>query len=352
MNLNKINNNGKLRIPEAPLMCFLDLTEFCNLQCWFCYKGSKARRGKVDYEDIVYILNEMHKVGCNEVVYIGGEPTLHPQFFEILDYANNLGMIQGIISNGQIIDHSFAKKLIKYKDIEVGISIHSADERVQNAIAGNHKTFFNINRAIESLEAFGICWYSQTSLIKDNYLKLNEIRNYLLSKGNPIRMDLSRMVAGDIVTDKFLDETEYIEIFRQINSMVTKELPIRIEAFPRCWIRKVTEIYKLNYEKIKKTIRPCYAWIAQLSIDIHGNVRLCPTGGKVAGNILKEGMNSIWKNNKSIREFQKFEWQDNRCLKCHDFVYCVGACKMSSNDHSPSSDKYIIKGEICNACIS
>ena len=347
-----LNDNGKLHIPEAPLMCFLDLTECCNLRCWFCYNGSEPHNGIANYDDIIHILQDLHNSGCNEVTYLGGEPTLHPCFFEIIDYADDLGMCQSMVSNGQIIDDEFAKRLSKYKDFEVGISIHSMNEKVQDNISGKKGSFKKIEMAIQALERYGISWYSQTSLIKENYMDLLELKEFLLTRGKPCRMDLSRMVAGKIISEQFLDENGYIKVFEQINKMNTNELPIRIEAFPRCWIKRISNSYSLDYEKIKFSVRPCYAWTAQISVDIRGNVRLCPTGGKVAGNILDEGVEGIWKRNSVIREFQNFNWQNEECLECSDYVFCVGACKMTCQGCSPTPDEYIGKGGNYNASIN
>ena len=343
MNLKILNYNGKLKIPEAPLMCFMDLTECCNLRCWFCYNGTNRHNKMANYDDILHILDDLHNSGCDEVTYLGGEPTLHPQFFDILDYADIIGMCQSMVSNGQVIDDEFAKRLTKYKDFEVGISIHSINKEIQDKISGKEGSFHRIERAIYYLEKYEISWYSQTSLIRDNYLELFGLREFLLSKGNPCRMDLSRMVAGEMASNQFLDEDGYIEVFKQINAMNTRELPVRIEAFPRCWIKTISEKHCLNYEKIKFAVRPCYAWVAQISIDIHGNIRLCPTGGKVAGNILEEDVKGIWKKNSVIQEFQSFEWQNKECLECSDYVYCVGACKMTCGECSPTPDEYFRK---------
>lgn len=340
MNLQCLNKNGKLQIPKAPMMCFLDLTECCNLKCWFCYNGSYHNNQMANYYDIIKILDDLHNSGCNEVTYIGGEPTLHPQLFEIMNHADEIGMSQGIITNGQIIDEGFARKLSEYKDIEVGISIHSHDESKQDRIAGREKTFYNITQAIKILEKYSISWYSQTSLIRDNYLEIIELREFLLSIGKPSRMDLSRMVVEDIESDCFLDENGYIEVFKQINSIDTIKLPIRIEAFPRCWLKEIAERYDLDLKKIKFAVRPCYAWTAQISVDVRGNVRLCPTGGKVAGNVLSEGISEIW-NGDVIRNFQSFEWLYEECVECKEFVYCGGACKMTCHGCSPTPDIFI-----------
>lgn len=350
MDLKKIIANGTILIPPAPLMFFLDLTERCNLKCWFCYNNSPSHsREDAKYHDIKIILDIMHRGGCNEVVYLGGEPTIHPQLFQILRYADSLGMAQCMVSNGQMIDEKFSKHLSTIRKFEIGISLHSCNEFVQNKISGNENSFTGIIKAIRALEKYGIPWYSQTSLVKANYLELCQLQNFLTKCGRPTRMDLSRMVIGTHLPDQFLTEAEYIKVFKQINHLDTEKLPIRIEAFPRCWLKKIADEYNLSYIKLKAAVRPCYAWTGQISIDIHGNVRLCPTGGKVAGNILEMGLDGVWKKSKAIRDFQTFQWQRPECLTCDDFAFCGGACKMTCSKSSPMPDCYFVEGGMKNA---
>ena len=352
MDLSKLYDNGKLRIPPKPLMFFLDLTEKCNLNCWFCYNDINGKKENANFNDIIKIIEIMCNAGSVEVIYLGGEPTLHPRLFEILHYAEALKMNQCIISNGQLITSEFAKKISGISNLQIGISIHSHNDIIQNSISGYKNSFRNLEQTIRLLEEYNISWYSQTSLIKSNYLFLGELRKFLLKNGNPKRMDFSRMIVGKLSKEQFLMENEYIQVFKQINEFDTDKLPIRIEAFPRCWLKKICNDYGFDYEKIKKTVRPCYAWITQISIDIHGNVRLCPTGGMKAGNILEQGIDKIWEKSKNIRFFQSFSWQRKECLECDEFVFCVGACKMTCIHCCPSPDNYIIKGGMNYASIA
>lgn len=345
MNLRQMmDENGKIIIPDYPLMFFLDLTQRCNLKCWFCYNEPSKERIDADFENIRKILNDMKQVGCEEVTYLGGEPTIYKYFWDTLEYANSLGYEQCFVTNGQVIDDGFAEKLSKFDGIEVGISFHSIKEDVQNAIAKSLQSYNRILRAIECLEKYNIRWYSQTSLVKDNYLEIGEMHNFLNRVGKPVRMDLSRMVEGEIDSPQFLDENEYKRVFEQINNLNLDALPVRVEAFPRCWLKKIAGEKHLNYDKIKYSVRPCYAWVGQVSIDIFGDVRMCPTGGAVAGNILKSGIKDLWKYSKEIKEFQEFSWQKEECRECSDFAFCVGACKMTCRGKYPAPDKYIIEG--------
>lgn len=345
MNLHQIiDKNSKIIIPDHPLMFFLDLTQRCNLKCWFCYNDLGKERIDADFENIRKILTDMKQVGCEEVIYLGGEPTIYKYFWDTLEYADSLGYKQCFVSNGQVIDDEFAEKLSKFDGIEVGISFHSIKENVQNTIAKSLQSYNRILRAIECLEKYNIMWYSQTSLVKDNYLEIGEMHDFLSRVGKPVRMDLSRMVEGEIDSPQFLNENEYKNVFEQINNLNLDAIPVRVEAFPRCWIKKIACEKHLNYDKIRCSVRPCYAWVGQVSIDVFGNVRMCPTGGIVAGNVLKSGIKDLWKRSKEIKEFQEFDWQKEECRECSDFAFCVGACKMTCRGKYPAPDKYIIEG--------
>lgn len=345
MNLREMmDENGKIAIPDHPLMFFLDLTQRCNLKCWFCYNELSKERIEADFDNIKQILNNMKQSGCEEVTYLGGEPTIYKYFWETLEYADALGYEQCFVTNGQVIDDIFAERLTKYDGIEVGVSFHSIKEDVQNTIAKSPQSYNRILGSIDYLEKHNISWYSQTSLIKDNYLEIEEMHSFLKSIGKPIRMDLSRMVEGELTSSQFLNENEYKQVFKQINNMDLDAIPVRIEAFPRCWLKKIASENHLNYDKIRCSVRPCYAWVGQVSIDVFGNVRMCPTGGPVAGNVLESDIKALWKCSNEIKEFQEFNWQKEECRECDDFTFYIGACKMTCRGKYPAPDHYIIEG--------
>ena len=70
-------------------LTLIEVTDHCNLKCPICYADSGPER-KEDYRTLEHIIEMLDAVVENElepdVIQIsGGEPTLHPNFFEILD---------------------------------------------------------------------------------------------------------------------------------------------------------------------------------------------------------------------------------------------------------------------------
>lgn len=101
-------------------LSLVEITERCNLKCPICYAESSPQKGTFrSLEQIEFMLdavvkNEKHP----DIVQIsGGEPTIHPQFFEILDIAKTKPIRHLMVNtNGIKIaqDREFAKKLMKY----------------------------------------------------------------------------------------------------------------------------------------------------------------------------------------------------------------------------------------------
>lgn len=98
----------------------LEITDHCNLRCPVCYADSGPHRP--EFRDLATIERMLDAVVANEgepdVVQIsGGEPTLHPQFFEVLDAARRRPIRHLMLNtNGIRIanDRAFAERLATY----------------------------------------------------------------------------------------------------------------------------------------------------------------------------------------------------------------------------------------------
>ncbi|HEX8155180.1 MAG TPA: radical SAM protein [Thermoanaerobaculia bacterium] len=101
-------------------LTLLEITDACNLRCPVCYADSgperKSHRSMEQIEAMLdaIVANEMEP----DIVQIsGGEPTIHPQFFEILDAAKRRPIKHIMVNtNGVKIarDAAFAERLAAY----------------------------------------------------------------------------------------------------------------------------------------------------------------------------------------------------------------------------------------------
>ena len=94
------------------------LTEYCNLQCPYCFASKMIEDAKdtncnknITEEQLLFILDWLRPTAISQdycIGLIGGEPTLHPQFDKILTIVNSFNSLTNsssiIFTNGLLID--------------------------------------------------------------------------------------------------------------------------------------------------------------------------------------------------------------------------------------------------------
>lgn len=143
-------------------LTIVEVTDRCNLTCPTCYAGSSPHYGR--HRTLEEIKQMFDVIVANEkepdVVQIsGGEPTIHPQFFEILDYAKTLPIKHLMLNtNGIKIakDFDFAKRLATYApDFEIYLQFDSFRKEVLKTIRGADLTSIR-EQALEHLNALNL----------------------------------------------------------------------------------------------------------------------------------------------------------------------------------------------------
>ena len=140
----------------------IEITDRCNLTCPTCYAGSSPTYGRHrTLQEVKTMLDiVVENEGEPDIVQIsGGEPTIHPHFFDILDYAKSLPIRHIMINtNGIRIadDDEFAEQLNKYMPgIEIYLQFDSFKSTVLTKLRG--KDLRNKrSRALEKLNKFNI----------------------------------------------------------------------------------------------------------------------------------------------------------------------------------------------------
>lgn len=124
-------------------LTLIEVTDHCNLRCPICYADSGPHRP--GFRDMATIERMLDAVVANEgepdVVQIsGGEPTLHPQFFEILDAAKRRPIRHLMVNtNGLRIakDPEFVERLATYMPgFELYLQFDSLRDEVHQQLRG------------------------------------------------------------------------------------------------------------------------------------------------------------------------------------------------------------------------
>ena len=143
-------------------LSLIEVTDHCNLHCPICYAESGPSRQQ--YRTLDHIQRMIDAVVRNEgepdVLQIsGGEPTIHPDFFAILDRAKAAPIRHLMVNtNGIRIaeDEAFAKRLAGYMpDFEVYLQFDSFERHALMTLRGADLRDIH-TRALERLNRLGV----------------------------------------------------------------------------------------------------------------------------------------------------------------------------------------------------
>ncbi|MGH3719552.1 MAG: radical SAM protein [Pseudonocardiaceae bacterium] len=88
---------------------YLYITEACQLRCEHCYMGERLERAlKMPFDQIAQTLATWRQMGGSKLTVLGGEPTLHPDYIDVIRYATELGY-EHVITTSNGLDPAIRK---------------------------------------------------------------------------------------------------------------------------------------------------------------------------------------------------------------------------------------------------
>ena len=135
----------------------VEITGSCNLSCPMCYASSGPGGQHLSFEDAIKSIDRLVEVeGRPEVLQLsGGEPTIHPEFLEILDYACGQPIdIVMINTNGIRFarDRDFLDAVARYRDrLEIYLQFDGFRDETYESLRG--EPLAETKR--QAIEAFG-----------------------------------------------------------------------------------------------------------------------------------------------------------------------------------------------------
>jgi uncharacterized radical SAM superfamily Fe-S cluster-containing enzyme len=142
-------------------LSIVEITDKCNLSCPVCFAGSDPTKNHKSLEEIDRLFDTIcaHEAEPDVVQISGGEPTIHPDFFEVLDRAKKRPFRYLMVNtNGIKIaeDEAFCKRLATYQpNFEVYLQFDSFSVEYLRKIRGADLTQVR-QKAIANLNKYNI----------------------------------------------------------------------------------------------------------------------------------------------------------------------------------------------------
>jgi mycofactocin radical SAM maturase len=140
---------------EAPICLTWEITYGCNLACIHCLSSSGRRDPReLTTDEAKAVVDELSDLQVFYVNIGGGEPTIRPDFYELVEYAVGRGVGVKFSTNGSTITPRRARRLSGTDYVDVQISIDGSDAPTNDAVRGAG-SFATARRAMDHLAEAG-----------------------------------------------------------------------------------------------------------------------------------------------------------------------------------------------------
>lgn len=175
------------KIQKFPLYATYELTPLCNLRCPMCYvrldSKCMAAQGKMmSAKEWLEIARQSRDMGTLFVTLTGGEPLLHPEFWEIYNGMTELGLLVAIYTNGCLIDEEVVKKLKANPPHNMKISIYGASDETYASMCGVKDGFTRVSHAIDLMNESGLPFFCTSTVVHENMHDLAAMYRFAAEK--------------------------------------------------------------------------------------------------------------------------------------------------------------------------
>jgi mycofactocin radical SAM maturase len=122
---------------DAPICLTWELTYACNLSCVHCLSSSGRRDPReLSTSECLAVIDELARMQVFYVNIGGGEPTVRPDFWHILEYATAHHVGVKFSTNGVLITPAVAARLAASDYVDVQVSLDGATAEVNDTVRG------------------------------------------------------------------------------------------------------------------------------------------------------------------------------------------------------------------------
>lgn len=271
---------------KSPLFIAWQINSECNLGCLHCCEeAGHTMPGEMNKEEVFNFCDQIVKLGIPYVAISGGEPLLHPNFFEISEFIRKNNISLKVETNGEFIDEEIARRFAGLGFRSVQISLDGATQATHERlrIAGDW------NKAVAACKLLLKEGVNTEIVFVPTRFNIHEV-------GELIELAYSLGVYG-VYTGKIMrigraaknwdilcpSDEEYKRFFSVLNEKVEK-------------YDDKMKVYYYPYDVIEELKYRRYSPAASLLVIPNGKVKLIGPLPFVCGDLKKQSLAEVWEN--------------------------------------------------------
>jgi len=335
-----------------PLGVVWETTLRCNMNCIHCGSSAgQARVKELTTKECIKLIDGLKDIGTNLITMMGGEPFLREDWNILATHIKDVGMELTIISNGFLINEKTISQLKKLDPYTVAISIDGSKPQTHDRIRRVNGSLEKCKKSINMLLDKNINTSVVTTVHKQNFKELPEIRDYLIGKGVAWQIQMATPI-GRFPRELILSKEDFYSVALFIAS-IKKEYSTKELA--------VLGAHNFGYHsKILPNVMlfpwtGCQAGISTMGITSDGHIKGCMSlpDSFVQGDTRKKSIKDIWNAPNFADYNRKFTKEDlnGQCKNCKHGKQCKGGCltvsrTLTGENHNDPYCLYLIEKDL------
>ena len=309
--------------PAAPYRMDLALTYRCNNDCTHCYNARPRDYPELSTERWKQIIDKVWAIGIPHIVFTGGEPTLREDLPELIQYAEQLGQITGINTNGRrLSDNHYLMTLVNAGLDHVQITVESHNDVIHDAMVNRKGAWKqSINGLTNALDT-PLFVMTNTTMLAHNSPSLDATLDFLAKVGVPT-VGLNALIHSGrgLTVGTGLSEGELTPLLNIAHQKTDKYGQRLIWYTP-------TQYCNFDPMQLELGVKACTAALYNMCIEPDGGVIPCQSYYHQLGNLMDDTWDSIWNHDLSI-SLRERHYVPAKCTDCSLLKECGGGCPLS-----------------------
>jgi radical SAM protein with 4Fe4S-binding SPASM domain len=317
---------------SAPLRMDLALTFKCPNNCIHCYAGGPHETGELSTDQWKEVIDRLSQIGVFIVTFTGGEPTLREDLPELLQYAQNKGMVTGLITNGRKLkDKAYVKTLEKTGLDFIQVTLESHLPKVHDLMTATKGSWKETVTGIKNAVQTQIYVTTNTTLSKYNAPSFLKTIDYIKELNVAAFGCNSLIYSGkaNAVSQEFALPVEALtELLPKIRD---KAHQLKLKFL---WYTP-TQYCRFDPVQLGLGVKSCTAAMINMCVGPNGDVYPCQSYFERLGNILVDSWEKIWNHPLAVK-IRNRAYVEPKCKECPQLQVCGGGCPLELQN-----EKYI-----------
>jgi radical SAM protein with 4Fe4S-binding SPASM domain len=317
------------QVPSAPYRMDLALTYRCNDNCAHCYNARPRDYPELDTAAWIGIIDRIRDVGVPHLCFTGGEATLRDDLPALVAYAQEKGLVTGLLSNGRrLSDPAYVQTLARAGLDHVQITLESHDEGIHDRMVAARGAWKQTVSGLKNCLRSGLYVMTNTTLLAENAWGMELTLDFLAELGVPT-VGLNALIyagRGQSVGTG-LQESELAPLMALARRKTDAAGQRLIWYTP-------TQYCHFDPTQMELGVKGCTAALYNLCVEPDGAVIPCQSYYQPLGNMLSDPWESIWDHDLA-RYLRERRYVPEACTTCSILSECGGGCPLTLSHQPP-----------------